>query len=783
VGGRRGQGGWASRVRPVVDWTIPGLIVLTPLAVGTVHVWTRALAFVAAAVALAVLVEERRAAERRVQATVPMLVLGVACVATLLQLVPLPSGLVGWLSPHAAYLFRQTLGDFGTRPLSLDPSGTVAELGKLLGYLAFLAAATNYASHSHRRRRLIFAVVGAGLAAALLGFAQAAARSRIWFFYEPRGEILNEILVRGPFVNPNHFGALMGLAAPCALAIYLRERALRVPAAIALLVLNLGAVLSLSRAALIVTPLAQAITFGLDWWQQRQRADGTARVNAPRLALMLIVVAAVGAAVAVGSTRATKMLAATRAAELTDPFENPQSKFHAWKNAGKLVMQYPWTGAGRGAFEQAYGPVNEQGGQLRYVWIENGYLQTVIDWGVPVAALVFVLSAWALLAAIRRHSSDALAIGATGALVGFAIHEVADFSFEIPGVGLPALALVAMLFARRREESSSDAGWLLPARRRLLLLPAAAVAAAIAMLLMPTADVDAARLARLARDPSVSTERVLAEGERVRARHPADFYVTALVAERLARDMHPQAMRWLNDAILLNPTHPTLHVIAGELLARGGHKAQALLEFRRAVGLSAYGQKIWARVEARWPATQDLLAATPRTDRYLVQLMGYLAAKNRFADADAVASELLRLDPWHAHARRFAVQMALRQGKKDVAATRAKALLEVDRGPESRRVAAEGYIAAGDLEAAAQILDESPDRTAAAFAVELRLAQAYAEKGDPARARTRLDGLTWAQERAQRIAWHKTRATVERLAGNEHQSRWELDQAKRLESQ
>jgi hypothetical protein len=781
--GRHGQG-IATRLRPAVDWLIPALVVATPLAIGTVHPATRTSAFVLSAAALLAVVAERREAGRRVQITVPMLVLALVCAGTALQLVPLPWSWLAALSPRAAYFLSQTVGPGGVHPISLEPAATSAELAKGLGYFAFLAATTNYAGHASCRRRLMIAVVLAGVGAALLGFIQAAANARIWFFYVPRAEILNEILVRGPFVNPNHFGALMGLAAPCALALYLREPELRVRAALALVVLNVGAVTSLSRAAILVVPAAQAVTFGLDWWQARACADTGRAGRGARVAVVVVAIAAVVSAIAVGGTRATRSLAATASVELRDPFGDPQSKFQAWSRSLTLVGHYPWTGVGRGAFEQAYGPLNQHGGSLRYAFVENGYLQLVVDFGVPLAALLLVLSGFGLLVAFRRHASDSLAIGAIGALVGLAVHEVADFAVEVPGIGFPALALIAVIFARRRAETGSDAGRLVPASRWLFLVPAIVVAWAFVTLGRADAEREGKALTLLARDPGVTAAAVLVEGEQARRRHPADFYITALVAERLAKDGHPDALRWLNDAILLNPTHPTLHVIAGEYLARRGHKGQALLELRTAVAYSAEGGAIWDRVASRWPEVDALIAATPQEPGALAKLAYYLTGKDRFADADLVSEHLIRRDPGHLVGLQLRVRLAIRLGKGVEARARAAKLLRVDQSPESRRWAARGYIAGQDLDGARQVLDQTGgDRSPATFAVELELAEALAADQRRPEARARLDALTWVKDRSMRIALHKARAALERLDENEHQYRWELEQAKLLEDQ
>jgi thioredoxin-like negative regulator of GroEL len=105
----------------------------------------------------------------------------------------------------------------------------------------------------------------------------------------------------------------------------------------------------------------------------------------------------------------------------------------------------------------------------------------------------------------------------------------------------------------------------------------------------------------------------------------------------------------------------------------------------------------------------------------------------------------------------------------------------VDRSPQAQRLAVRERILAGDLGHAAQKLDAGLDRSPETLQVELALADAFAQAGQFEAARRRLEQLTvWPLDRLQRAEVHMTRSAVEHLAGNEHQSRWELDQAHRL---
>lgn len=756
------------------------LVALAPLAIGTVHPATRAVVFAGCALAVALTLVDRLRRGKKISVTVPLCALLVAVLATAAQLVPLPARLVAWLSATTHEVLSTTRGDYGRHPLTLDTGGTWAELAKLTAYAGFLFAATIYASRPGRRRQLVLAVAATTTLVAVIGLVQLAVGSdRLLFFYTAESSREGgQAVARGPFVNPNHFGALMCLGAPCALAIGLREPRWRWAAFLSVIVINVAAVLSLSRAAIIACPLAQAITYGLDRWQLRRGTSTSSPRSGARATLVITAVASLGIAFSIVADHLAPEVAQTKA-ELDSGLTDPRSKFYAWNAGVELVWDYPWTGAGRGAFEQAITRTTDRGGYFRFLWIENGYLQAVIDWGVPTAALLFVLLGWSLLLAVRRLTHDPLSVGALGGVIAIAVHETVDFAVELPGVALPALAILATLFGRIAP--GHDVGQRrYPARAWQLLAPAAAIAALVATFLVPTAEAHGRRLARLARDPAVPVADVLREGDRLCRRHPADYYLHVLVAERLARERHPAAMRWINLATYLNPSHPAPHLIAAELLATHGRKSQALLEYRLAIQGAPDPAVVWARVWRRYPAVKDLIEATPERPTTLALLGDWLLRGGHGEEAETVYERIVALEPDRIPVLQKLVRLAIERGDTATAATRVEALWALDRSMESRRLAARVRMLAGDLDGAAAIVDAGLDRSPSSFLLALKLAEAYSLAGDAVRARQRLDALGWQQDRRYLIQLHEARARVERRAGNEHQARWASEQAARL---
>src|SRR5262245_10376414 len=98
-------------------------LVTAPLTLGAVRLWS--LVVMAALVGVAALAGA--VAGPRGVPWPALAAVGVALFAGL-QAVPLPRGLLAWLSPHGLELVELSLGDVASHSLSLDPAGSAREL-------------------------------------------------------------------------------------------------------------------------------------------------------------------------------------------------------------------------------------------------------------------------------------------------------------------------------------------------------------------------------------------------------------------------------------------------------------------------------------------------------------------------------------------------------------------------------------------------------------------------------------------------------------------------------
>ncbi|MFH0900953.1 MAG: O-antigen ligase family protein [Pseudomonadota bacterium] len=776
----------------VAGWLATLLLVASPLAIGGAPLVVRLSATVGAGLVLALVLVGRISYRRPLVLSGVFWPLAIAVLATVLQIAPLPASLVAWLSPAAHELLSKALGAYDWHSLSLDARASAVELCKLAGYAAFLAGCVGLGKREHRRRRLLVAVAAVGTIAAVIGLLQAALHTnRVLFLYElATARSQPGWRIFGTFVNPNHFGGLMCLSAPVALVLGLREPRLRLPAFLALFVMNAATVASLSRSSIVLVPLAQVLALVIER-AARRRESGAENQQPGRDArglLVLAMAASIGVAVVLAGDLVAREIRHTREVELDAPLDDPRSKVLMIAEAAKLVRDYPWTGVGRGAFEQAVTKVSSRAGGIRMPWAENGYLQSAVDWGLPLALLLGGLACWLLVKACRTTMRAPPLSGALAGLFALGAHEMVDFSVEVAGVAMPALALVGVIFGLRAEMETRHSQALMGmgrVRAWHLVVPLG-----VLLTVIPAGWVESSldaeeQLAQMVRKDSVSNEEVLSLGRDVAQRHPAHYYLYALVAERLANERHPETMKWIGTGLYLNPQYAPLHLMAAEVLASVGRKSQALLEYQAAVQTTIRRGPgdIWKRVRDRYHSLDDLLATTG-SDPNLTERLGiWLKGARMYEEADAVFQRLASSNRLDARIARHLVEVALLRSQADLAVERAHALLDLDESSESRILAARTFVLAGDLSRAAATLDGVQARISLLFDAELDLANAFSKADDPERARQRLARVEWIRDRNSRRRLHECRARVEERAGNVHQARRERAAAERLKEQ
>ncbi len=568
----------ATRALGGARWILACAILGSALALGSLH--TMVLAVVAGVLGLATVLAWWYAEPIRVRpaATVLVLVAVGLCVFTALQCIPLPIAWVAALNPGAADVWTRALSPLREpgptlATLSLDPIATRVQVLRGITYLCTFLVALRV---SHRREGAIFlertlAVASVTMAVAAL-LHPALGAQRVFGTYQPMvgsGFAPRHI---APLLNPNHLAGSLNIGLCVALGMTLSAasstpRSISIAAALFLAgvevwVASRGGVLAMVAGILLVIALSRLAT----------KPERGAIVS--KIVPGILVLAGVVTAVLFAGDQVWHELSNT-----------DSSKLELFRQAFRVPAHFPLFGIGRGSFESVFPAFRTGVGYDVFTHPENVVAQWAAEWGLPVAlagagGLFYALRPATVLARSRP------AIGAWGALACLALHNLVDFSSEVPGVMI-ALAVCAALVvagtgggaAARRFE-----GW--PKRPRVLSVMALAVVAGAIAVVVPgiprELNTEQSELHERAIDPSEVAEDFHAALRGAMLDHPAEPYFPFVGAVRAARARDESVVPWVARALERSPVYGRAHL----LLARGLYlrsPAQARLEYRLAI--------------------------------------------------------------------------------------------------------------------------------------------------------------------------------------------------------
>jgi O-antigen ligase len=428
---------------------LAAFLVWAPLPFGGATPWAaallQALALVAVVLAAWTVV---RPADLRPAAFTAAALAAVALLGTL-QALPWPAGLVAWISPGHAAVWRQAAAlpgveTEGSPRLSLAPGASRAAARTWAAAAACLLAGAAAGRRRARRRWLAGAVLAAALFQVFFGAQQWFSQSSLlWGVEIPRSPRLH-----GTFVNPNHLALYLEMALAVAFAAVWwgarrARRELQVERRVILLAvpgllwltLFTGLAFTGSRSGLLAAVAGVSVQGLLVAAARRHWRSAVLGIGAAAAGVAVVAV--------VGLREGLGRILSTTASDVSWV-----GRLREYGAVVELWQRFPVLGTGLGTFRDAFPAV--QPPELQGTWwhAHSDLLELLATTGVLGLLLVamglvpLVRRLAAMLAGQGRSEDRAAALAVLGAAAAVGVHEALDF-----GLTLPANALTLAVLA------------------------------------------------------------------------------------------------------------------------------------------------------------------------------------------------------------------------------------------------------------------------------------------------------------------------------------------------
>ncbi len=375
----------------------------------------------------------------------PMLLCGVAwLVYVWMQLLPIPVGMLAWISPEAARWHSAAAlpGTLAMAPLTLDRYATLDAACKSTAYVAFFAL-TLVLLHSRDRIRITtYALIASGVLQALYG--------AFVSLQSPWGA------ASGTFINRNHYAAYLVMSLAVGIGVLIASLSgaknhtwrqffrnsvqwiitPKMGLRLLLVTMVIALVLSRSRMGNSAFFFSLLIT-GVIGLVLSQRATKSMVVLI--ISLIAIDVAIIGTYF--GTERVVERIGQTTM-QTEDRDEVAGYALNMWKD-------YPVFGAGLGSFALVFPRYSDERTQASYTHAHNDYLEFGAEAGLVGLVLLGAMVAMSFAAALRAQYlrrdpvMRGVSFGAMMGILALMVHSSVDFNLQIPANALTFMLLLA----------------------------------------------------------------------------------------------------------------------------------------------------------------------------------------------------------------------------------------------------------------------------------------------------------------------------------------------------
>lgn len=398
-----------------------------------------------------------------------------AVLLVLLQVLPLPTGMVQTLSPSLGELLplhhgvdpgeaAETGSVIGWSYISLAPHDSRSGLAMALAYVLLFGVVSQRIRNRADVEFALKAIALAGISMAAIGLTQRFLGNGkfLWFMEHPSRDTLTS--VKGTFANENHFVHFLALTLGPLLWWVVKEQgtthrehksfsfgdvrshASRIPrnqiAPLAgLSLVSLAALLSFSRGGLVMMALAGVTTIGLFAVQKRVGRRAI-------LGLGAVVMFASACVWIHGNELLVRELESLQTTSI-DSLDQDHGRRKIWSAVLSAIPDFAIAGSGIGSHRYVYPTYFSDAASVQYTHAESGYLHVLLETGsLGFTLLLFAIGLsgyWLFRSLIRgRERLAFLSVPLISCWLVSVVHAVFDFNWFIPANMCLTLFVAAM---------------------------------------------------------------------------------------------------------------------------------------------------------------------------------------------------------------------------------------------------------------------------------------------------------------------------------------------------
>ena len=427
----------------VIEVGLIAIIFLTPLAFGTVEVWSIAvLEIIVALLFIFWILSDKEGFKQTVLSNKTFLLpLVIYFLFVLFQIAPLPKLVLKVFSINSYNLYNDTLSIFSEwdwRALSVNFYITYIEIIRLFAYLLFFVLILGNAKAKNKINRLIFAIIFSGFIIALIGIIQKYTWNYklLWF-----RKLSFDSSPFGPFVNRNHAAGYLSMIVPLVIGQLLvtKDIGKKVLLGFIASIISAGIFISLSRGGIICflwtifTMCVLLVIFG-----------NKLKSFVIMLSIAIFLVVFVNW---LGKDEIVKRVATIGYIEGID---SVNIRTDIWRDTLKIVKDFPVTGTGLGTFSHIFPKYKNMKLQLFFTHTENDYLQLLSETGLVgfltfiAFLLLFTMKSIKRLIKERDIQNREVLICFFSSYFGILIFSFLDFSLHITANALLLMFIISL---------------------------------------------------------------------------------------------------------------------------------------------------------------------------------------------------------------------------------------------------------------------------------------------------------------------------------------------------